>query len=82
LEAKWRDGAQHEEDIIPERSQRNYWEFISQCCGSGSSRIRNFLQDPDPESDPRTIISDPDPGSPDPDKNETELLKKIYNIST
>jgi hypothetical protein len=23
-------------------------EYYSQCCGSGSARIRNFLQDPDP----------------------------------
>ncbi len=26
--------------------------FSQQCCGSGSGRIRNFLPDPDPESDP------------------------------
>jgi hypothetical protein len=29
----------------------------SQCCGSGSARIRNFLQDPDPELE----VLDPDP---------------------
>jgi hypothetical protein len=31
----------------------------TQCCGSGSARIRNFLQDPDP--DPHLEVMDPDP---------------------
>jgi hypothetical protein len=31
---------------------------FSQCCGSGSAWIRNFLSDPDPELE----VSDPDPG--------------------
>jgi len=31
-----------------------------QCCGSGSGRIRNYLQNPD--SDMELLISDPDPG--------------------
>jgi hypothetical protein len=26
--------------------------YCGQCCGSGSARIRNFLQDPDPYPDP------------------------------
>jgi len=39
-----------------------------QCCGSGSGRIRNFW--PDPDLDPEKIVSDPDPGSPDPKWNE------------
>ncbi len=36
-------------------------EQCQQCCGSGSGRIRNFLPDPDPDYDPESIISDPDP---------------------
>ena len=30
--------------------------YFKQCCGSGSVRIRNYWQDPDPE----LFISDPD----------------------
>jgi hypothetical protein len=32
-----------------------------------SDRIRNFVQDPDPESGLEKIISDPDPGNPYPE---------------
>jgi hypothetical protein len=35
------------------------WQF----CGSGFGRIRNFQQDPDPDTDMKKIIPNPDPGS-------------------
>jgi hypothetical protein len=34
---------------------------FTQCCGSGSGRIRTFLQDPDPNVSQRIRIPDPDP---------------------
>jgi hypothetical protein len=49
-----------------------------QCCGSGSVRIRNFLQDPDPLLE----VMDPDPDSdPKLDLNLTKThQKKISNL--
>jgi hypothetical protein len=51
-----------------------------QCCGSGSEsgsiRIRNFLQDPDPDMDPQLEVMDSDP---DP-KQEMHLIKNHLKI--
>ena len=48
-------------DFMPTVLIQMRYQYLSsqQCCGSGSVRIHNYLQDPDPE----LLISDPDPTS-------------------